>query len=72
MKSLFVFAAATAVLLASAALPAASPGRGISHQTGQASDRLTVGTGDHAVMYTAIHLDNVGQIGCAGRAPVTG
>ena len=72
MKSLFVFAAATAAVLASAAFVAPGPGGGIPHPMGRAADRLTVGTDDHAAMCTATRLDHVGKIGCVGHMPVTG
>jgi hypothetical protein len=50
MKSLFVFAAATAAVLTSAAFATPAPGSGILHQARRAGDRLTILTDDQAMM----------------------
>jgi hypothetical protein len=50
MKSLFVFAAATAAVLTSAAFATPGPGSGIAHQARRAGDHLTVLTDDQALM----------------------
>lgn len=49
MKSLFVFAAATAAVLTSAAFATPGPGSGILHQAQRAGDRLTIVTDDQAM-----------------------
>jgi hypothetical protein len=88
MKSLFLFAAATSAVLASAAFATPGPDGGIPYQARRAGDRLTVLTDDQEMMCkisnvraghvgpapggpdwerTAIYLDHVGQISCAGR-----
>jgi len=50
MKSLFLFAAATAVMLASAAFATPGPGSGVFHEARRAGDRLTVLTDDQEMM----------------------
>jgi hypothetical protein len=49
MKSLFLFAAATSALLASAAFATPGPD-GIAHQARRAGDRLTILTDDQEMM----------------------
>ena len=56
MKSLFVFAAATAAVLASAAFATPSPD-------------VRVGLGAPVCEHRAADLVHVGQIDCAGRMP---
>lgn len=56
MKSLFVFAAATAAMLASAAF--ATPG-----------PDMRAGLGSPVCEHMVADLDHGGQIGCAGRMP---
>ena len=62
MKSLFLFAAATSAVLASAAF--ATPG-GIPHQARRAGDRLTVVTDDREMMCKIRDV----RVGHAGMAP---
>jgi hypothetical protein len=50
MKSLFLFAAATTVMLASAAFAIPGPGSGVSREARRAGDRLTVLTDDQEMM----------------------
>ena len=50
MKSLFLFAAATSAVLASAAFATPGPGGGILHQARRAGDRLTILTDDQEMM----------------------
>lgn len=52
MKSLFVFAAATAAVLTSAAIATPGPGTGISHHVRHLAGRLTALTVDQAMMCT--------------------
>ena len=78
MKSLFLFAAATAAVLASAAFATPGPACSIARRAG---DRLTILTGDQECKVPNAHAgtaaggaegDHAGQIGCLGRAPVGG
>ena len=64
MKSLFVFAAATTAVLASAAFATPGPGSGILHQAWRAGDRLTIQTDDQELM---CKVSNV-RVGHAGKA----
>ena len=69
MKSLFVFAAATAAVLTSAAFATPGPGSGIPQETRRAGDRLTIPTDDPAQMCKSAYRDHGGQISCAGQMP---
>jgi len=92
MKSLFLYAAATAAVLTSAAFATPGPGSDIAHQARGAGGRLTILTDNQTMMCklssvrvgyvgtslsgpawgrTAVYLDDVGQINCTGRLPVT-
>jgi hypothetical protein len=64
MKSLFLFAAATSAVLASAAFATPGPGGGLPHQARRAGDRLTVLTDDQEMM---CKIPNV-RAGHAGKA----
>jgi len=66
MKSLFLFAAATASVLASAAF--ATPGKFPNVRPGHAGQALSGSEWER----TAIYLDHVGQISCLGRTPDKG
>jgi hypothetical protein len=63
MKSLFLFAAATAVMLASAAFATSGPGSGVAHLARRAGDRLTVVTDDQEMMckIPAVRAGHVGK-----------
>jgi hypothetical protein len=65
MKSLFLFAAATSAVLASAAFATPGPGDGIPHQARRAGDRLTILTDDQEMMCKIASV----RAGGAGKAP---
>jgi hypothetical protein len=67
MKSLFVFAAATAAVLTSAAFATPAPGSGILHQARRASDCLTDG---QAMMCKISNVLRAGHAGTSLGGPV--
>jgi hypothetical protein len=64
MKSLFVFAAATTAVLASAAFATPGPGSGIFHEARRAGDRLTILMDDQEMMCKILNV----RAGHAGKA----
>jgi hypothetical protein len=64
MKSLFVFAAATAAVLTSAVFATPVTGNGILHQERRAGDRLTILTDDQGAMCELVN----GRAGTAGES----
>ena len=70
MKSLFVFAAATAAVLTSAAYATPAPGSGILHQARRAGDRLTILTDGQAMMCKISNVLRAGHAGTSLGGPV--